>query len=72
MSTYYYMACDECQKRTKEIIAVVRISGQHIDNPESLLKFMLRHQQCNLRFISEYDNSRLDYPNAPQRSDDGR
>ena len=60
MSTYYYMGCEDCDMRTK-IIAVVRLSGQHIDNAEDFLKFLMKHHDCDLKFFSEYDDDRLDY-----------
>ena len=61
MSTYYYMAC-ECHKaKTDKIIAVQRLAGQHIDNPEHLLLFLMKHRDCPLRFFSEYDDERYEY-----------
>ena len=66
MSTYYYMACEEHKSRTAEIIAVVRTVGQHIDNSDKLLTFLLEHRDCDLRFFSEYDDDRFEYTKEPK------
>lgn len=61
MSIYYYMACDAHRARTKEIIAVTRIAGEHLDHQPKLLQFLLAHRDCDLRFFSEFDDERNEY-----------
>lgn len=61
MSTYNYMACEDHKVKTAKIIAIERVVGDHIDNPECLLKFLQKHRYCNLRFFSEHDDKRCEY-----------
>lgn len=61
MSAYYYMACEDHKCKTEDIIVVERLVGSHIDNQDILLKFLMKHRDCNLRFFSEYDDERYSY-----------
>ncbi len=66
MSTYHYMSCDRCKKRTAKVIAVTRLSGSHLDHQDELLKFLLAHQYCEpLKFFSEHDDARYEYAKEP-------
>lgn len=57
------MACEQHKVRTDDVIAVSRLAGTHIDSKESLIKFLMKHRDCNLRFFSEYDEERCAYEN---------
>lgn len=61
MSTYYYLACEDCKKKTNTMIAVTRLSGSHIDSPNILLSFLLKHLGHSIQFFSEYDEKRCEY-----------
>lgn len=62
MSTYYYVACLGHQVKTPSIVAVSRVDcPSHLDNEKELLKFLLKHQSCLLKFFSEYDDVSYSY-----------
>lgn len=61
MSTYYYMACEDCKERTSTMIAVKRLAGCHIDSPKHLFNFLYDHELHHLRFFSEHDDERYKY-----------
>lgn len=67
MSTYWFMACENCKHKTKVIIAVQRLQGSHIDNAEVLLNFLMEHKEHELRFFSEYDDDRYEYKKTTNR-----
>lgn len=60
MSTYYYLGCDEHKQRTR-VIAVERMFIPYANNTKELIPFMLNHENCSLRFFSEYDEDREAY-----------
>lgn len=70
MSTYYFMSCEECKTQTEDMILIQRLSGEHLDNQEVLVKFLMNHRFHNLQIFSEHDEVRSLYITDGKKTDE--
>lgn len=64
MSTYYYLVCDSHRSYCDAISRVANGNAVWLcDAEEKLPNFLLEHQSCPLRLISEHEDDLIKYPN---------
>jgi len=67
MSTYYYLACDECEECVPFWAQYAGGSGTirtAKEFPDTIDDFIHRHYKCTIRAISEHELDRFDYADA--------